>query len=112
MSDLTTKTCVPCEGGVAPLTKEEIQKYLPMLPQWVLEEGKLVRRFKFKDFKEAISFVNKVADLAESEGHHPNILVFGWNKVKLTCFTHKIKGLHLNDFILSAKVDNFINDKL
>lgn len=108
MTYLAQKKCIPCQGGVAPLTEEEIQKYLPMVAQWVLEEGKLVRRFQFKDFKEAIAFVNKVADLAESEGHHPNILVFGWNKVKLTCFTHAIKGLHLNDFIFAAKVDGIV----
>ncbi len=104
-NSLTSKKCVPCEGGVAPLTEEEIKKYMPLVPQWVLEEGKLVRRFQLKDFREAISFVNKVADLAESENHHPNIAVYGWNKVKLTCFTHAIKGLHLNDFILAAKTD-------
>ena len=84
---------------------EEIQKYMPMIPGWTLEEGKLVRRFKWKNFKEAISFVNKVADLAESENHHPNILVYGWNKVKITYFTHAINGLHLNDFIMAAKIN-------
>ncbi|MBI3379376.1 4a-hydroxytetrahydrobiopterin dehydratase [Candidatus Gottesmanbacteria bacterium] len=108
-NDLTIKKCVPCEGGVEPMKEDEVQKYLPMVTQWILEEGKLVRRLRFKDFKEAIAFVNKVADLAESEQHHPNITVFGWNNVKLTCFTHKIKGLHLNDFILAAKIDGIVN---
>ncbi len=87
------------------MKEEEIKKYLPQVPNWELEEGKLVRRSKFKDFKEAIAFVNKVAVLAEKEQHHPNISVYGWNKVKLTCFTHKINGLHENDFILAAKID-------
>ncbi|MCL4338522.1 4a-hydroxytetrahydrobiopterin dehydratase [Patescibacteria group bacterium] len=104
-NSLTSKKCIPCEGGAAPLIAEEIEKYMPLIPQWMLEEGKLVRRFQFKDFREAIAFVNKVADLAEREGHHPNISVYGWNKVKLTCFTHAIQGLHLNDFILAAKTD-------
>ena len=105
MSDLTQKKCIPCQGTVAPMKEEEINKSLPMVPDWTLEERKLVRRFKFKNFKEAIAFVNQVADLAEEEQHHPNISVFGWNNVKLTCFTHKIKGLHLNDFILAAKAN-------
>ena len=70
-----------------------------------MEEGKVVRRFKFKNFKEAINFVNKVADLAEEEDHHPNISIYGWNKVKLTFFTHAIKGLSENDFIMAAKVN-------
>lgn len=116
MSDLTSKHCVPCEGKVAPMKDDEIAKYMPMVPGWELEVppqrdhasggSKLVRRFKFKNFKEAIRFVNKVAEIAESENHHPNIFIFGWNKVKLTHFTHAIKGLHQNDFILAAKVND------
>lgn len=117
MSTLSQKHCVPCEGGVEPLKTDEIKKYMPMVPGWELEEvppqrdpasgeRKLVKRFKFKNFKEAINFVNKVADIAEGEGHHPNILVYGWNKVKLTNYTHAINGLHLNDFILAAKINN------
>jgi len=107
-TNFISKKCIPCEGGVSPMKDEEIEKYLPIVPNWILEEGKLVRRFKFKNFKEAIAFVNKVADLAEEEQHHPNISIYGWNNVKLTCFTHKIKGLHLNDFILAAKVNELI----
>lgn len=90
------------------MSDEEIKKYLPLVPDWTLEEGKLVRRFKFKNFKEAISFINKVADLAEEEQHHPNISVYGWNKAKLAFYTHKINGLHQNDFIMTAKVDKLI----
>lgn len=104
-TNLTQKHCVPCEGGVAPLKDMEVEKYLPMVPDWQLEEGKLIRRLKFKNFRETISFTNKVADIAEGENHHPNILIYGWNKVKLTNFTHAISGLHLNDFILAAKID-------
>ena len=105
MTDLTKKRCVPCEGGMPPLPQEKVDELLKEVPEWELEEGKVVRRFKFKDFKEAISFVNKVADLAESENHHPNISIFGWNKVKLIFFTHAIKGLSKNDFIMAAKVN-------
>lgn len=103
MTDLTQKKCVPCEGGTPSLSDDQIQKYLKEVPQWVLEEGKVVRRFKFNNFKEAIAFVNKIAELAEAENHHPNILVYGWRNVKLTFFTHAINGLSENDFIMAAK---------
>lgn len=108
MSNLSSQKCVPCQGGVEPMKDDEIAHYMPMVPGWELDEGKLVRKFQFKDFKEAIGFVNKVVDIAETEQHHPNILVFGWNKVKLTLFTHKINGLHINDFILAAKISSLI----
>ena len=88
-----------------PLTPEKVKGLLSRVPQWSLEEGKVVRRFKFKNFREAITFVNKVADLAEKENHHPNISIYGWNQVKLTFFTHAINGLSENDFIMAAKVD-------
>ena len=105
MIDLFKKRCVPCEGGMPPVTPEKVKELLSQVPQWRMEEGKVVRRFKFKNFKEAINFVNKVADLAEEEDHHPNISIYGWNKVKLTFFTHAIKGLTENDFIMAAKVN-------
>lgn len=108
MTDLTAKKCVPCEGGTPPLTSDEVNKLLAQVPNWVLEEGKLVRRFKFKNFKEAISFVNKVADLAEAENHHPNISIFGYRNVKLTFSTHAIAGLSENDFIMAAKVNTLL----
>lgn len=105
MSNLINKKCVPCEGGMPPLTAEEIEKYLPEVPDWeVLDNKKIQREFKFKDFKEAMAFVNKVADLAESEGHHPDIHLHNWNKVRLELSTHAIGGLSENDFILAAKV--------
>lgn len=87
---------------------EEIKKHLAEVPDWILEEGKLVRHFKWKNFKEAVSFTNNVANLAESEGHHPDILIHGWNHVKLTLYTHKIGGLHENDFILAAKINKLL----
>ncbi len=87
------------------MPEEKIKALLPQVPGWILEEGKLVRHFVFKNFKEAVAFTNKVADLAESEGHHPDILIHDWKHVKLTLYTHKIGGLHENDFILASKID-------
>ncbi len=87
------------------MPQEEINKLLPQVPQWYLEEGKLVRNFKFKNFIEALAFINKVGQIAQSEGHHPDILLHAWNNVKLMLYTHKINGLHQNDFILASKID-------
>lgn len=90
---------------------EQIEPLLPQVPNWVLvrrEPMKLQREFKFKDFKEALSFVNRVGDLAEAEGHHPNILIHNWNRVNLELYTHKINGLHENDFILAAKIERLL----
>ncbi|MGE5041555.1 MAG: 4a-hydroxytetrahydrobiopterin dehydratase [Candidatus Levyibacteriota bacterium] len=106
-SGLVQKKCVPCEGGVPPFTKEQIEEYKPAInPEWeVVEDGhKLKRKFKFKDFKEAMAFVNKVSGVAEEEQHHPNIEIF-YNMVNLTLWTHAIAGLSENDFIMSAKID-------
>jgi 4a-hydroxytetrahydrobiopterin dehydratase len=103
---LTDKKCIPCEGGVPPLSHEEIENLLKEVSQWTIIDNKqLERDFKFKNFKEAIEFVNKVANLAESEQHHPDIFLHGWNKVKLTLSTHAIGGLSENDFILAAKIN-------
>ncbi len=104
--DLTKQKCVPCEGGVEPMKREEFQQYLGQISDWeVIEDKKLAKKFKFKDFKEALAFVNKVGALAEEENHHPNIFIYGWNKVKITLTTHAIGGLSLNDFILASKID-------
>ena len=104
-SGLTRKRCVPCEAGTPPMTLEEAQRMAEQVPGWELkpDEQKLVRRFKLKDFREAMAFVNRVADLAESEGHHPDIHI-SWNRVRLELTTHAIKGLSENDFILAAKI--------
>lgn len=108
MNTLISKRCVPCEGNTPPLSTEEIEKLLPQIRGWKVIEGKILRRdFSFTNFKEAIAFVQSVADAAESEGHHPDILVHGWNKVRLELSTRAIGGLSENDFILAAKIDNF-----
>ena len=115
--DLTQKHCVPCEGGTPPLPDEKEDEVLKrvqhdnkQVSDWLLiRDGthKITRQFKFKDFKEAIAFVNKVADLAEREGHHPDIKIV-YNKVQLDLFTHAVGGLSENDFIMAAKINNSI----
>ena len=103
---LTTKTCVPCKGGVPPLTAHEAERYLGEAPGWALAAGatRIERRFTFGDFAAALDFVNKIGGLAEAEGHHPDIS-FGWGYCDIVFYTHKIKGLHENDFIMAAKVN-------
>ena len=108
---LNTKSCVPCRGGIPPLTEDEARAYAVATPEWqLLENGtRLFRRFEFADFKAAMEFVNRVAVLAEEEGHHPDIGIH-WNKVELTLWTHKIGGLHENDFILAAKIERLLEE--
>ena len=110
--DLTKKKCVPYRGSEPSLKKAEIRRYLSKLGKdWRVEfppagePEKLVKEFEFKDFVTAISFVNKVADLAEAEGHHPNIYIHSYKKVRIELWTHKIGGLHENDFIMAAKIE-------
>lgn len=105
--NLTQKHCVPCEGGIFPLSQMEEEAYFQAIPGWQIEREdvhKISCQFVFKNFKEAMVFINKVADIAESEGHHPNIIV-NYNKVSLVLFTHAIGGLSPNDFIIAAKVN-------
>lgn len=106
MSDLLAKKCIPCSIGAPTLTEEEIEELLPSLKEgWeLLEDDKLEKNYKFKDFVEALDFVNKIGDLAEQEGHHPDIFL-SWGQVIVQLWTHKIDGLHENDFILAAKID-------
>lgn len=104
--DLITKKCVPCEGGTPPLTKDEAEKYLKEVPDWEEDPKykRVRRRFKFADFKEAMVFVNEVAELAEREEHHPDIHI-AYNRVEIVLTTHAIDGLSENDFIVAAKID-------
>lgn len=103
--DLTKKHCIPCEGGMPPLDPDRVPNYLQYAPGWTTPDGKkIVREFAFKDFKEAMVFINKVADIANAEDHHPDIYVF-YNKVKLELSTHNIGGLSENDFIMAAKIN-------
>lgn len=105
--DLVQKHCIPCEGGDPPLTDEKENELIKEVSDWLLlRDGthRLKKQFKFKNFKDSISFVNRVADIAENEGHHPDIYIF-YNKVQLDLFTHAVGGLSENDFILAAKID-------
>src|SRR6266496_2705777 len=108
---LASKTCVPCRGGIPPMSEEEARRMLGSVPEWRLEENgtRLARRIEFKDFKKAIEFVNRVAEIAEEHGHHPDIAIH-WNKVDLVLWTHKIGGLHENDFIRAAKVNRLLEE--
>ena len=102
---LTEKTCTPCRGGIPPMTREEFEPLLKELNGWTVEEDRrLVKTFKFPNFVEAVNFVNAVTPIAESEGHHPDLYV-RWGEVRAILYTHKINGLHENDFILAAKMD-------
>lgn len=105
MSDLAKRDCVPCRGGVPPLKGREITSLLTGLQGWtVLDEHHLKKLYKFADFREAQEFVSRVSNLAEEQGHHPDIC-FGWGKAEITIWTHKIDGLTESDFILAAKID-------
>lgn len=104
--DLTKHQCVPCQCGAEALKGEAIDELLKELScGWqVVDEHCLEKEYKFKNFREAFDFVNKVGELAEEQRHHPDIYL-AWGKVKLTVWTHKIDGLHKNDFMFAAKVD-------
>ena len=105
MSDLASRECVPCRGGVPPLQGAEAQRLAEQLNGWdVIEEHHLRKSFEFKNFRDALAFVNRVGQLAEEQGHHPDIS-FGWGRAEITIWTHKIDGLTESDFILAAKID-------
>jgi len=105
-SSLSSQHCVPCEGGAIPLELGSIQQRQPEIPGWSIDQTsetlRLTRVWSWGDFKQAIVFVNKVADVSETEGHHPDIVIH-YNKVTLTLWTHAIGGLSENDFIMAAK---------
>ena len=109
MDELYKKKCIPCEGGIPSFDKSEIHKYLKKVDGWDVKSDKdkiyyLIKEFKFKNFLESQNFINQVGQIAETEGHHPDIW-FGWGYAKIKIFTHAIKGLHESDFILAAKID-------
>lgn len=106
MTDLAEKKCVACEGGTAPLNRTESEVLLKQLKDWRLSGDArwISKEFKFKDFAESMAFANKVGDIAEAEGHHPDLQI-SWGKVVIELTTHAIDGLSENDFIIAAKVD-------
>ena len=103
---LDKKSCVPCRGGIPPLGAAEAEALLPEAEKWKLidDASKLQRNFEFNNFVDALAFVNKVGELAEAEGHHPDI-TFGWGYCSIIFYSHKIGGLHENDFIMAAKTN-------
>lgn len=110
-SALSMKKCIPCHVDTKPLNKEEAEKFILKLDKWSLVEDKFIEKIIiFKDFTEAMFFFDKVGAIAEEEGHHPNISIFDYNKVKITLTTHNIGGLSENDFIMAAKIDEVNNN--
>jgi 4a-hydroxytetrahydrobiopterin dehydratase len=107
---LAGKKCTPCRGGVPPLTQEEAERFQLQTPNWELRDDghRIERTFRFRNFQEALGFVGKVGDLAETEGHHPDIS-FGWGYATISLRTKKIKGLHENDFIMASKIDRTLD---
>ena len=107
--DLASKQCIPCKGGVPPLKGEALQTLFAQLGNgWeVVNEHHLIKEYKFKNFKEALAFTNRVGDLAEQQGHHPDFYL-AWGRVKLEMWTHKIDGLTESDFVFAAKADKVL----
>ena len=103
---LSAKTCTPCQGGIPPLSEKLAAKYVKQTDGWELLDNSTViaRDYTFEDFRGAMNFVQKVGELAEAEGHHPDVK-FGWGYAKVSLQTKKIKGLHENDFIMAAKIN-------
>ena len=102
--ELTKKKCIPCEAGTLPLEEEKASELLKQIPSWTLKNGHLHKKFKFKNFIEAMKFINSVANITEQEGHHPDFSVH-YDKVDVELWTHAINGLSENDFIVAAKID-------
>ena len=106
-NNLVQKKCIPCQGGIPPLSEVAAKKFLEQVDGWELVENvkKIQKKFEFKNFVESMEFINKVAEIAEQEQHHPNIKI-NYNKVSIELYTHAINGLSENDFILPAKINN------
>ena len=108
MSDLASKTCVPCTGGVPPLRGAELAKLRQQVPGWtVVEDHHLTKELEFPDFMQALDATNRIGQLAEEQGHHPD-LHLSWGKLRVEIWTHKIDGLTESDFILAAKIDELV----
>ena len=108
MKYLSVKKCEPCKGGIPKLTGDEAKVYLTGISNWSLtEDHHIEKTFLFPDFKHALQFVNQVGEISEEENHHPE-MILSWGKVIVSIWTHKIDGLHENDFILAAKIDELL----
>jgi 4a-hydroxytetrahydrobiopterin dehydratase len=112
MTALKDMKCVPCRGGEPPLTEEQINELRPQLVDWMVKEvegvPRLERVFKFRNFSEAVEFTDRVAAIAEAQDHHP-LIITEWGRVTVQWWTHKIKGLHRNDFIMASKTDGLFS---
>lgn len=112
MTDLKDMKCVPCRGGEPPLTGLQIEELKPQVPEWTVKpvDGvpRLERAFKFRNFAEAVHFTNRVAAIAEAEDHHP-LIITEWGRVTVQWWTHKIRGLHRNDFIMASRTDGLLS---
>lgn len=108
--ELSNLKCIPCEGNTPALTINEITPLLHKLNDWHIENKKLAKNFKLKNFKEVIDLTNQIASLAEKENHHPDLKIHSYNQLKISLTTHAIKGLSKNDFILAAKIDQLWPD--
>lgn len=107
---LAEKSCTPCRGGVPPLTRSEAEEFHSQAPEWDLidDAHRIERKFRFQSFRGALNFIREIGELAEDEGHHPDIN-FGWGYATVSLQTKKIKGLHENDFILASKIDGIFD---
>jgi len=109
MTDLANRQCVPCRGGVPPLKGEELRRYAGELQGWeVVDEHHLQREYSFRDFAEALAFVNRVGRMAEEQGHHPDVYL-SWGRVRIEVWTHKVNGLTESDFVFAAKCDRLFS---
>ena len=109
--ELAEQKCEPCQVGGSPVAREDAEKLANQVPDWVLGDKEISREFRLKDFREAVDFVLKIADIAEEQGHHPDIAI-SYNVVKLTLWTHKVGGLTANDFIVAAKIDRLVGARI
>jgi 4a-hydroxytetrahydrobiopterin dehydratase len=108
MTDLANENCVPCKGDMPAMKGSELERSSQSTPQWkVVDDHHITREFKFRDFQQALDFVNRVGAIAEQQGHHPDICLT-WGKAEITLWTHKIDGLSHNDFIVAAKIDRLL----
>ncbi|AWJ83443.1 pterin-4-alpha-carbinolamine dehydratase [Azospirillum sp. TSH58] len=109
--ELAGKSCEPCRGGIPPMDRAMAENYLVQVPGWSIkpDPDRLERDYRFSNFREAQHFAMRVGDLCEAEGHHAEIL-YGWGHCTVTFWTHKIKGLHENDFIMAAKVEGLMDE--
>jgi 4a-hydroxytetrahydrobiopterin dehydratase len=113
MTALKDMKCIPCRGGEPPLTGQQINELKPQILDWTVREvdgvQRLERIFKFRNFSEAVEFTNRVAAIAEADDHHP-LIITQWGSVAVQWWTHKIKGLHRNDFIMASKTDGLVSE--